>query len=350
MPEETVTRDVPGAAPRIAWSHTFNPLDASRGSFMYTAAEGLRRTGANLHLEYLGSMRSPARVMEAVRRVQELAEESDIIHAQYGSACGLVSSAASRIPKVLSLRGSDWNVMRQWNASSLHTLAAHALTRLSLSRYDAVVTVSRRMAKEVSARHPDLRVLTLPSPVNLERFKARDREEARALLRRSGCRKKWVLFNALNPRDPLKRFPLARRAFDLANQRRGDLELRVASELPHDVLPIVVAACDVVLCTSVNEGWPNSVKEGLAANVPFVATDVGDLASIAAEESACRVARANPASLADALCDVLDMGPQSNLQRFVASMSISANSAKLVELYAGLLGVAEGRSTHALPA
>jgi glycosyltransferase involved in cell wall biosynthesis len=107
-----------------------------------------------------------------------------------------------------------------------------------------------------------------------------------------------------------------------------------------------VAACDVILCTSESEGWPNAVKEALACNVPFVATDVSDLAQIAEREPACRIAPAEPAALADALCAVLTGPPPADLRRHVLEMGLEATTDRLIGFYDWLLA----RSSRTQPA
>ena len=47
--------------------------------------------------------------------------------------------------------------------------------------------------------------------------------------------------------DPVKRFPLAKQAFELANSKLGNLRLRIANGLPHQEMPLFTAACDADL-------------------------------------------------------------------------------------------------------
>jgi glycosyltransferase involved in cell wall biosynthesis len=164
-----------------------------------------------------------------------------------------------------------------------------------------------------------------------------EKEEARALLGCPGSTEKWVLFNASRPHNPIKRFGLAMEAFKLANAKCRNLRLRVATNLPHEEVPLFTAACDVILCTSEAEGWPNGVKEALACNVPFVATDVSDLRDIASVEPTCRVCSADPGVLATNLCEVLAAQPRPDLRRHVVSMGLDATRERLLSVYETLL-------------
>jgi glycosyltransferase involved in cell wall biosynthesis len=327
----------PVSGMRVLWTHNFNAALLNGLVLLDTAARALRERGVDLTLEYLGNLRSARTLWEARHRVRRLAPSFDIVHAQYGSACALATAGAEGVPKVVSIRGADWNPHRAgFGFHYVHTRLARGMTRRSLSRYDCIISVSRRMAGELVAVAPGSQVVTLPTPIDLERFVPRDKADARTQLGFPGNREKWVLFNAKSLEDPIKRFPLAREVFARAQRRRGDLRLRIATELPYAMLPLFAAACDVILCTSDAEGWPNSVKEALACNVPFVSTDVSDLAEIAREEPSCRVCPAEPAALAEALCEVVERPAGADLRRHVLSMSVDASSGRLIGLYQAL--------------
>jgi glycosyltransferase involved in cell wall biosynthesis len=334
---------------RVLWTHNFDPAVPNSQVFMNVASSGLLACGVDLHFEYLGNLRSINNLVSARKRIRRLAADFDLIHAQYGSACALATAAIDGIPKVLSICGSDWHI---FNSSIgfhyFHTRLASAMTRWSLNRYDCILPVSRRIAADVQRISPRSTVLTNPSPIDLNRFVPRDKKEARTLLGSPDCTEKWVLFNTINIKEPVKRFPLAKEAFELANTRMGNLRLRIATDLPHESMPLFTAACDIILCTSETEGWPNCVKEALACNVPFVSTDVSDLQEIAREEPLCRICTADPVVLADNICDVLASQQQPNLRRHVASMSLDVVSDRLVSIYESLLsrGRSADYSTH----
>lgn len=323
---------------RVLWTHNFDPALSNSQLFMNIASSGLRARGVDPHFEYLGNLRSISNLVRARKRLRRLAEDFDLVHAQYGSACALATVAIDGIPMVLSVRGSDWNVH---NASIgfhyFHSRLARWMTRWSLRHFDCVLAVSRRMAAEVRQISPRSSVVAMPSPIDLGRFVPRDKKEARALLGFPDCAERWVLFNALKLDDANKRFALAKEAFDLANVKSGNLRLRIATDLPHAQLPLFTAACDVILCTSGTEGWPNSVKEALACNVPFVSTEVSDLLDIARQEPTCRICRADPVEMANNICDVLASQQQPDLRRHVAAMSLEVVTDRLVSLYESLL-------------
>lgn len=324
---------------RVLWTHNFDPAKPNSQVFMNIAASGLRARGIDLHCEYLGNLRSVRNLAAARRRLPQLARDFDVVHAQYGSACGFATMAIEGVPKVLSVRGNDWNVHDEaLGFHYFHTRLARWMTRRSMSHYDVLLTVSRRVASDVQAFAPDARIVPMPSPIDLGRFVPRDKKEARAMLGFPNAEsERWVLFNALSLNDPIKRFPLAKEAFDTANARCGNLRLRVATDLPHDAIPLFTAACDVILCTSETEGWPNCVKEALACNIPFVSTDVSDLRDIARDEPSCRVCLDDPAVLAENLCEVLALNGSADLRKHVAPMGLDTSSDRLIGVYASIL-------------
>lgn len=217
--------------------------------------------------------------------------------------------------------------MKEWRAAALAT----TLSRASIKRFDAVITMSNRMTESVRriARHP--RVFTIPDPIDTLAFQPIDRVPD------PDGRSARVLFTTLSRSNPVKRVELAEQAVKFASRRLEHVELRVASGIPHDRMPWFVASCDVALCTSTHEGWPNSIKEALACGLPFVSTDVSDLAAVAREYPTCRICPPDPEALGNALCDVLDQSRDATLPRAVEEMDVAQTSRRLVEAYENVL-------------
>lgn len=323
---------------RVLWTHNFNPQVKNSGSFMHTLAQGMRDLGVDLELCYLGNLRSFANVARAYRQLRQAAAAYDLVHAQFGSACAVATSGVQAAPKLLSLRGSDWYRYREkMGFPAAHGLMAAAMTRAVIGKFDAVVAVSHRMADTVSKRYPYLPVTVLPSPIDLGMFQPLPRSVARARLGFADDTEKWVLFTTMSTSNPIKRVPLAQEAVRLANQRMGGVKLRVATGLDHADMPLFVSACDLALCTSVHEGWPNCIKEALACNLPFVATDVSDLARIAAQSPSCRICLPDAEILADNICEVLSGSTEVDLRRHVEGMDVRGTSQRLLDLYEGIV-------------
>ncbi len=147
----------------------------------------------------------------------------------------------------------------------------------------------------------------------------------------------WVLFTSLSRSNPVKRPELAVAAVQRARQRLPGLELKVASGIAHSQMPYFVSACDVVLCTSTHEGWPNSVKEGLACGLPFVSTDVSDLRQVAERHESCRIVSEDPDDIAEGILHAVRSSREQALRAEATSMSVEASSRRMLELYQSLL-------------
>ena len=325
---------------RVLWTHNFDPKLKNSGTFMHISAEGVRKRGFDLELCYLGNLRSVKNIMCAREQIKRVAGDFDLVHAQFGSACAFATTGAKHTPNVLSLRGSDWYRYREkWNFQAAHGLMATAMTRQVVDKFDAVVVMSNRMAVDVHRKYPNVNVITIPDPINLQAFRPIDKQAARAELGFPDDTDKWILFTTLSTKNPVKRVRLAQEAVILANQRLGGIKLRIATGLDHAGMPLFVGACDLVLSTSVYEGWPNSIKEALACNIPFVATDISDLCDIVIEEPSCRICAPDPLILADNICDVLSNHNVGNLRRHVSEMGVQTVGAKLIALYRDLVSM-----------
>lgn len=322
---------------RVLWTHNFNPGNPVSGVFMHQAYGRMRDCGIDVQLQYLGDLRRVVDLLDAIKRVRSIANGFDIVHSQYGSAAGLVTASVHGPKLALTLRGNDWT--RAYSDSlkyKAHSWLAWSFTRTSVRRYDLILAVSERMRREITGVVPGIRVETLPSPIDLDRFRPVDQRRARLSLGLAAD-SPLILFTAADARDANKRLGLAQEAVAQLRMVRPGAQLLVATGISPDEMPIWVAASDVLLCTSVSEGWPNSVKEALACNVPFVATDVSDLEIIARSDAHCRVVQDSPTALADALNEVLALPRPTQLNQHLRHMSADFVTERLVTFYRELL-------------
>lgn len=329
-----------GAALRTLWVHNFDPGIPVGGVFMHTLADAVQSCGVSVDMLYTGRLSSPVEIWRARSLLRELSGEFDVVHAQYGSMCSLVATAA-RGRKLLSLRGSDWYRMPEGTlVQRLHGSLANVLTRRALPHFDRVIVMSEAMRRDIAAQRPlpaHRQVDVVTDGLDLEMFQPLERQACRARLGHGEDRRPWVLMSTLFDDNPVKRVPLARAAVALAQQALPDLVLKIASGQPHRDMPLWVNACNAILLTSEHEGWPNAIKEALACNVPFVSTDVSDLATISAREPSCHTVAAEPGALAAALLETLGHAAPLNLRQHVQAMDVRTVARRLCDIYRDML-------------
>jgi glycosyltransferase involved in cell wall biosynthesis len=98
-------------------------------------------------------------------------------------------------------------------------------------------------------------------------------------------------------------------AFDrLIGDRKAVRERSVLLGERRDV-PDLIAAADIAVCSSVTEGFPNTIGEAMASGVSCVSTDVGDAAALIGDTGGL-VAKADPEALARKLEEFLALAPE----------------------------------------
>ncbi len=326
---------------KVLWTTNEPPMEHASLIFISSLQRKLVDFGIEVELIRLGNLRSPWAIRRASRIVNDCARFFDVIHAQNGSACALASSRCTGRPFIVTLRGSDWNV----HPDRLHWLFYHThlakwFSECAIKRADTVICVSHRLRQEVLRQFKTMRVEYMPTPIDMSQFRpfVGNIIDAKQVLRDGrDITRPWVLFNSLNITSPIKRFTLAKAAVVEAERLLSDrVELIIAHSMSHNRIPALTRACDLILSTSTKEGWPNCVKEALASNVPFVATDTSDLSEIAAIETSCRVTDATPTALGAAIAEVIKFdrsNPPINLRRHIEHMELEASAQRLIECY-----------------
>lgn len=88
----------------------------------------------------------------------------------------------------------------------------------------------------------------------------------------------------------------------------GD-RVRFMGNVPHDDLPCLFAAADVMALISESEGLANAWVEALACGTPVVASDVGGIRELVKTPDAGRIVERNPEAVAAAIGDLLANPP-----------------------------------------
>lgn len=240
---------------------------------------------------------------------------------------------------------------------------------------DAVFTVSRQL-KDDLVHHtgiPAQRVQVLANGVDLARFGVADREQVRAAL---GLRPTETVIGSVGRLVPVKNYPLLLQAFAAlqnsdavlvlvgAGPERASLEqqaqaLGIAPRvrfLGHrDDVTQLMAAFDVFVLPSLNEGMSNTLLEAMASGVACVASNVGGNPDLIVHgEDGCLFESEDLATLTallGALCR--DAGRRAALgaaarRRIEREFSIDAMIARYERLYLSTSSRQRGKAQPAL--
>jgi len=233
-------------------------------------------------------------------------------------------------------------------------------TRQVLRESDALVTVSGDLhRKAVSMGAPATSSRAILNGCDLSVFHPMDRAEARAKLKidpaceaivyigrmdvRKGLRELVQSMAELHPTRPNAHAYLIGWGPDKA-QLEADIQLHNAADYIHlipncafDEVAIWMAAADLVTLPSYMEGCPNVILEALASGRPVVATNVGGIPELMSEACGRLVPPRDPASLTQALREVLETSWDAQAISSLWSRSWAAPAAELKEVFKSLL-------------
>jgi teichuronic acid biosynthesis glycosyltransferase TuaC len=231
------------------------PERPALGSFVRDQIEALRRmegVAVEVFAFAPGNARAYRRGAAELRRRR--GERFDVVHSHFGLSAWPAFAARGRAHAV-TLHGTDLAHRR-----------SRAITLAALPWLDLVATVSEPLAREVPCWAVRGARAVLPCGVDTRRFHPIPRTEARAALGLDPARP-YLLF----PADPSR----AEKRYDRARMVAGDVPLLTLRQVRPEQVPLWVNAANAVLMTSEREGFGLAVLEGLACDVPVLATPVG---------------------------------------------------------------------------
>jgi len=297
------------------------------GTFVQEQVDGLRTRGVEVDVLIVGGKRRKLSYVAGLRRFRRRMHDQqyDVIHAHYVFS-GMIARLQRRSPLLVSFHGEPAKVVG-------------VLSRWLAPFVDAITVTSE--AHKAQIGRPDAYVV--PCGVDLGLFAPTPREEARQRLRLPQG-KKLVLFAGLV--RPEKRVDIIRAAVDLVHLEEEDVEMVIATRQPHDMMPLYMNACDVLVLASDYEGSPVVIKEAMACNLPIVSTDVGDVAQVIRGTEGCYICRQDPADMAQKIRLALARGQRTDGRRAVQSLSSDQTVGSLLCIYEKM----SGRSRESYPA
>lgn len=289
------------------------------GTFVQEQVDEMRLRGLDVDVLIVGGKRRKLSYVEGTRRflTHIRRRDYDLIHAHYVFS-GVIARLQRKTPLVVSFHGGG--EMVGWVG-----WLCRALTPLA----DAVTVTS--LEHKARLKLKDAHVI--PCGVDFRLFRPLPMEVARRRLSLS-MNKKIVLFAGI-PR-PEKRLDLIQSAIDRLRRNEKNVELVVATGLPHRRIPLYMNASDVLVLASDEEGSPVVVKEAMACNLPIVSVDVGDVGRIIGDTEGCRICRRDPEDMASALGVVLKNRKRTNGRDAIRHLSLDITVDALLGVYRGL--------------
>ncbi|WP_375403064.1 glycosyltransferase [uncultured Sphingomonas sp.] len=314
-------------------------LDVHRPRFL-----ALPLTGGRFHARAL--VRAVTPVLDPLRGA------FDVIDASFFFPDGVAAVALGRrygVPVSIKARGAD---IHHWGRSP--ETAAQVLT--AGRGADGLLAVSAAMRDDmVALGMPATRIRVHYTGVDQDRFVPVDRAAAKAALGVNGPL--VVATGALIPRkghDLVIQAVAASPGVSLRIAGEGPEQsrlealirrlgvsdrVRLLGSVPHDDLPDLLAAADVMALASASEGLANAWVEALACGVPIVITGAGGAREVVTAPDAGRIAARDPAAFAGAIADLLADPPVPDAVRAHAArftweanaLSLRAHLAELVQ-------------------
>lgn len=253
------------------------------GVFVAGLDRELQARGHELERAVVDRRGGRARHVRLLRDVEASARRfrPDVVYAHFLVPAGLWAVLAGRAPAVLTAHGQDVE-------NAIERRLVRRATRFAVRRSAAVIAVSGwlgdRLAHVVPEAGPKMSVIDCG--VDLDRFRPRDQEEARTAVGWQPQGTAFLCVGSLSERKNV--LGLAR-----AIERRGEGELafvgdgplraalegrpriRVVGTVPHDDVPLWMAAADIVCQPSLSEPFGIAALEGMASARSVVATSVG---------------------------------------------------------------------------
>jgi teichuronic acid biosynthesis glycosyltransferase TuaC len=228
-----------------------------RGRFVRDQVAALRELdGVEVQLhEFAPGAAALASAAGELRR-RFASQDLDVVHAHFGLTAWPCLAVPARV-RALSVHGTD-----------VHHPRTRLLTAAVLPRMGLLAAVSPGLVQELPGRAARERAKVLPCGVDLARFRALPRAQARAELGLEAA-SPHLLF----PADPARAEKRHDRALALA--RATGARLLALGGVDPEQVPLWVNAANAVLVPSDREGFGLAVLEALACDVPVLATPVG---------------------------------------------------------------------------
>ncbi len=312
--------------------------DPGYGSFVQAQMESLRPLGVEFDTLFIDGRASRWNYLRGVRQMRALLRKNryDLVHAHFGLS-GWVARCQLRVPVVVSFMGDDvLGRPRQDGTITPYGRFLQASSFLLARMVAASIVKSQQMKSKLRLASAEV----IPNGVDLNAFQPIERNEARRALGLDPA-KKYVLF-PYDPAEQRKRYDLIQAAVAEAQADDPTIEILLVRGVPRHRMPLYMNAADVLVLASIFEGSPNAVKEAMAANLPVVAVDVGDVREVIGRTEGCFIVPREVKPMAAKILEVCRRAERTRGREAMARLAIGKVAERVVEVYAK---VASGRNS-----
>lgn len=228
------------------------------GMFIYEQVESLKaKIGENNIDHYLiDGTHSKFEYIKSMFRLRSMckAVEYDVVHVHYGLS--LLSVLLVRKKTIfITLHGSDALLM-----------PTSFFSKLLIYKANFIIAVSENIRNIFPSAH------VLPCGIFTEHFFP----HKSIYLNKLKNSKKYILFPS-SPSNKIKNYFLYKSIVELLRQRNVDVVEMHLDGISRNQVPEMYWKADLMLLTSFSEGSPTVIKEAIAAKLPFVSVNVGDV-------------------------------------------------------------------------
>lgn len=304
------------------------------GAFVAAQVESLRALGVQVDIAHVRrdlEGRGVYRHLSADVSKRLRSRAYDLIHVMYGGVMAERVTRIAPVPVVISFCGSDLNGVPLGSLGTrLSAWYGVRASRRAADRAAAIIVKSESLRRRLPGSIDASRIVVVPNGVDLDIFRPLDRSHCLRKLGWSDSSRYILLYG----RDAGKRADLSAQAVHLA--ARGSaipIEIRRLRNVEHGQVPIWMNACHGLLCTSVSEGSPNTVKEALACDVPVISTDVGDVRQRIAPIAGCHLVEPDATSIAVAVREIAGGNGRVDGRRSMKALSLEAVARRVLHVY-----------------
>jgi len=294
------------------------------GTFVQEQVESLRKEGVDVDVLLVDGLKNKLNYLWGVLRlwVRVLTNRYDLIHAHYVFS-GFVARTQFLHPVVLTHHGLE--VFMSWQRFP---------SRIITPLVDKVILVSQEQKEKLGCEKAEI----IPCGTDLDLFRPMPREEARRRLNLSPFDRKLVLVLwAGGDSRPVKRVDIVKTAVAIAREKDPAIELVLVNGKPHNMIPLYMNACDVLLLVSDGEGSPMVIKEAMACNLPIVSVPAGDVAEVIGGTDGCYLCSQDAVDVAEKLLLALSHPRRTNGREKIKHMEQSFIAKRIIALYQEVL-------------